>query len=97
MQNTAQVAKFLMVHPEHLHIVRRCELTAYCDYAEIRNNTIDAEMLPTDLSWATLSFFDATRFDPRSDHWVRINMFRMTPFPFHMIFEIRPMSNWQLF
>jgi len=28
-----------------------------------------------------LSFFGATAFDPRSDRWVRISMFRGAPFP----------------
>jgi hypothetical protein len=81
MPNTAQVAEFLMAHPEHRHSVRRCQLAARCDYAEIRDNTIDADMLPIDLLRAKLSFFGATHFDPRSDRWVRINMFRMAPFP----------------
>jgi len=81
MPDTAQVAEFLMAHPEHRHSVRRCQLAARCDYAEIRDNTIDAEMLPIDLLRAKLSFFGATHFDPRSDRWVRINMFRMAPFP----------------
>ena len=81
MPDTAQVAEFLMAHPEHRHSVRRCQLAARCDYAEIRDNTIDADMLPIDLLRAKLSFFGATHFDPRSDRWVRINMFRMAPFP----------------
>ena len=70
-----------MPHPGHRHSVRRCQLAARCDYAETRDNTIDAEMLPIDLLRAKLSFFGATHFDPRSDRWVRINMFRMAPFP----------------
>ena len=38
-------------------------------------------MLPIDLLRAKLSFFGAGHFDPRSDRWVRINMFRGAPFP----------------
>ena len=30
---------------------------------------------------AKLSFFGATRFDPRSDRWVRICMFAGAPYP----------------
>ena len=33
---------------------------------------------------ALLSFFGATHFDPRSDRWVRINMYRDAPFPHEM-------------
>ena len=50
-------------------------------FAEIRDNTIAADMLPIDLLRAKLSFFGATRFDPRSDRWVRITMFQGAPYP----------------
>jgi len=67
---------FLRVHPEHRHTARRLVVLQDAPYAEVRDNTIDAEMLPIDLPRAKLSFFGATHFDPRSDRWVRINMFR---------------------
>ncbi len=72
---------FLRQHPEHRHTARRLAVLATAPYAEIRDNTIDAEMLPIDLLRAKLSFFGATRFDPRSDRWVRITMFQGAPFP----------------
>ena len=75
------VAAFLMRHPEHRHIVRRVQIAARLPYAEIRDNTIDAAMLPIDLLRCKLSFFGATRFDPRSDRWVRITMYQDAPFP----------------
>jgi hypothetical protein len=37
--------------------------------------------MPIDLLRAKLSFFGATRFDPRSDRWVRICMFSGAPYP----------------
>lgn len=75
------VAAFLMRHPEHRHIARRVQIIAKNPYAEIRDNTIDADLLPIDLLRCKLSFFGATHFDPRSDRWLRINMFRNAPFP----------------
>lgn len=75
------VAAFLMKHPEHRHIVRRVQLVADRQYAEICDNTIAAEMLPIDLLRCKLSFFGATKFDPRSDRWVRITMYQGAPFP----------------
>ena len=75
------VAGFLLTHPQHRHIVRRAQIAARHPYAEIRDNTIDAAMLPIDLLRAKLSFFGASRFDPRSDRWLRINMFQHAPFP----------------
>ena len=75
------VAAFLLRHPEHRHIVRRAQITARFPYAEIRDNTISAALLPIDLLRCKLAFFGATHFDPRSDRWVRINMFQDAPFP----------------
>ena len=37
--------------------------------------------MPIDLLRAKLSFFGAFHFDPRSDRWVRINMFKGAPLP----------------
>ncbi len=78
---TETVAAFLLRHPEHRHIVRRAQIAARLVYAEIRDNTIAAALLPIDLLRCKLSFFGATRFDPRSDRWVRITMYQDAPFP----------------
>lgn len=79
------VAGFMQDHPQHRHIVRRAQIAARMPYAEIRDNTIDAEMMPIDMLRLKLSFFGACHFDPRSDRWVRINMYQHAPFP-HELF-----------
>ena len=75
------VAAFLLRHPEHRHVARRAQITAHFPYAEIRDNTISKDLLPIDMLRFKLAFFGATHFDPRSDRWVRINMFKNAPFP----------------
>ena len=75
------VADLLLRMPEHRHIVRRVQSAARSPYAEIRDNLIDSDMRPIDLLRCKLSFFGATRFDPKSDRWVRITMFQFAPFP----------------
>ena len=65
---------FLLAYPEHRHIARRLQLVSSLPYAEIRDNTIDAAMVPVDLLRCKLSFFGATKFDPRSDRWLRITL-----------------------
>ena len=80
-QADGPLAGFLLRHPEHRHIARRAQIAARYPYAEIRDNTIDAAMLPIDLLRAKLSFFGACQFDPRSDRWLRINMYQNAPFP----------------
>lgn len=85
--NDLLVASFLLSHPQHRHAARRAQIAARYPYAEIRDNTIDAAMLPIDLLRAKLSFFGACHFDPRSDRWVRINMFQHAPFPHELSAE----------
>lgn len=75
------VAEFLAAHPECRQAVRRVQLTARCPYAEIRDNLTGAELRPIDILRCKLSFFGATDFDPRSDRWVRVALFRHAPFP----------------
>ena len=77
----APIAEFLLKHPEHRHAVRRSQLTPIAPYGEIRDNTISDELLPIDMLRAKLSFFGATKFDPRSDRWVRICMYQGAPYP----------------
>ncbi len=82
LQNqTGTVAAFLMAHPEHRQSVRRAQIVARFPYGEIADNTISHDMLPIDMLRCKLAFFGAGHFDPRSDRWVRINMFRGAPFP----------------
>ena len=81
MEDGDAVAAFVLAHPEHRHIVRRAQIAARYPYAEIRDNTISAAMMPIDMLRAKLAFFGASHFDPRSDRWVRINMYRGAPFP----------------
>jgi len=76
-----KVAAFCMNFPQHRHSVRRVQIADRFPYAEIRSNTIASDMLPIDLLRAKLSFFGAGHFDPRSDRWVRINLFQNAPFP----------------
>ena len=77
----ASLGEFLLRHPEHRHMARRLQKVARLTYGEICDNTIAAEMLPIDLLRCKLSFFGATRFDPRSDRWLRITMYKGAPFP----------------
>jgi hypothetical protein len=75
------VAAFLLAHPEYRHTVRRAQQTAASPYGEIRDNLIGEQMRPIDILRLKLAFFGASRFDPRSDRWLRITLFRDQPFP----------------
>ena len=88
--DTTTVAEFVLAHPEHRHTMRRVQNLASHPYAEIRDNVIAADMLPIDLLRCKLSFFGATKFDPRSDRWVRICMYQDAPFPHEMLSVAEP-------
>lgn len=77
----APVARFLLAHPEHRHVVRRFQMCRRAPYGEIRDNTIGADLMPIDMLRSKLAFFGATHFDPRSDRWVRISMYAGAPHP----------------
>ncbi len=80
-QGDAPVAEFLAEHPEHRRAVRRVQICAKAPYAELRANLVGENVLPIDMLRTKLSFFGATRFDPKSDRWVRITMYQNAPFP----------------
>jgi hypothetical protein len=80
-QETEGIARFLLAHPDHRHTVRRVQMLHDLPYAEIQDNLLDATMLPIDILRCKLAFFGATRFDPRSDRWVRISLFQNMPYP----------------
>lgn len=80
----AQVSDFLLRHPEHRHVLRRAQIVGRAPYAEIRDNTISDRVLPIDMLRCKLAFFGATKFDPRSDRWVRICMYGNAPFPLEL-------------
>lgn len=75
------LAEFLLRHPEHRHAARRVQVAAQLPYAEIHDNVLSATMMPIDMLRCKLAFFGASRFDPKSDRWVRITMYADAPFP----------------
>ena len=75
------LADFLLRFPEHRHSARRAHIAEQCPYSEIRDNLVSARLLPIDMLRCKLSFFGATKFDPRSDRWLRITLYQNAPHP----------------
>ncbi len=88
------VAEFLQSHPQHRRAVRRIQLARTAPYGEIQDNLLAADTLPIDMLRCKLAFFGATRFDPRSDRWVRITMYQNAPFPDEL--HALPEDAWSL-
>lgn len=73
------LSDFLKQHPEHALAVERVTLAARYPYAEIRDNLIAQTCLPIDMLRCKLSFFGASKFDPKSDRWTRITLCQGAP------------------
>jgi len=78
------IANFLLNNDDLRHVARRAFIVEKFPYSEIQDNTIDASLVPIDMLRLKLSFFGAVKFDPRSDKWLRINMYQGAPLPHEM-------------
>ena len=84
---TDTVAEFLFNNEDVRHVVRRAFIVEKFPYSEIQDNTIGVSLVPIDMLRLKLSFFGAVKFDPRSDKWLRINMYQGAPLPHEMKFS----------
>ena len=82
--DTDPIAAVLMRHPEHRLAVKRVQKAPLNPYGEIQDNLVGKGTLPIDMMRCKLAFFGASRFDPRSDKWVRISLFQDMPFPYQL-------------
>lgn len=73
------VAEFLRNNPQHGLAIERAQLAERYPYGEIRDNLIGAGCLPIDMLRCKLSFFGASKFDPKSDRWTRITLCQGAP------------------
>ena len=74
-----KIDEFLSENSDLRHVVRRAFIIENFPYSEIQDNTIGASLMPIDMLRLKLSFFGAVKFDPRSDKWLRINMYQGAP------------------
>ena len=83
-KQTSSIADFLLNNDEVRHVVRRAFIVDQFPYSEIQDNTIGASLVPIDMLRLKLSFFGAVKFDPKSDKWLRINMYQGAPLSHEM-------------
>ena len=83
-EQTASISNFLSKNDEFRHVIRRAFIVEKCPYSEIQDNTIGDSLVPIDMLRLKLSFFGAVKFDPRSDKWLRINMYQGAPLSHEM-------------
>ena len=74
------VAKFLLRYPEYRGIIRRIQTLSDYKFGEVQDNILAKKTMPIDMLRFKLSFFGASRYDPKSDRWLRVSFFAGAPF-----------------
>ncbi|USH05271.1 hypothetical protein K6Q96_18840 [Grimontia kaedaensis] len=76
---TTSLAEFLLENSGFRMIARRIWTLGNCLMGDIQINALAKNVLPMHLLRCKLSMFGATKFDPRSDRWVRVTLFQGAP------------------
>lgn len=75
----SSLAEFLLEHTGLRPIARRVWTMGNLPMGDIQINVLSQHVLPMHLLRCKLSMFGATKFDPRSDRWVRVTLFQGAP------------------
>jgi hypothetical protein len=75
------VAEFLLTRPVWRETIQRIQSLKNCRYAEVEGNLLDDKFRAVNLLRCKLAMFGATKFDPKSDLWIRITLFQGAPLP----------------
>ena len=73
------ISEFILSKPKYRSIARRVWTMGHKKMGDIQMNVLHKDTLPIHLLRCKLSMFGATKFDPRSDRWVRITLFQGAP------------------
>jgi hypothetical protein len=73
------IAQFLLHSPQYRAIARRVWTLGNRVMGDIQMNVLHKQSLPMHLLRCKLAIFGATKFDPRSDRWVRVTFFQGAP------------------
>jgi len=74
-------AEAMILYPEIRSILKRVIINDNYNFSEIHNNLLGKNMRPIDLLRCKLSFFGASKYDPKSNLWTRITLFQGAPLP----------------
>jgi len=81
LEGATDLRGFRETYPEHELAIRRVQGAWHHPYSEIRDNLIARDCRPIDMLRCKLSFFGASKFDPKSDLWTRITLAQGAPLP----------------
>ncbi len=77
--NQQLISEFILNKPKYRTIARRVWTMGNKKMGDIQMNVLHKDTLPINLLRCKLSMFGATKFDPRSDRWVRVTLFQGAP------------------
>ena len=86
------VAEFLLSHPQFRGIIRRIQTLSNYELGEVNDNILAKNTLPINMLRFKLSFFGASRYDPKSDRWLRVSFFAGAPF--YSDLNYQNVDNW---
>lgn len=78
-ETSMSLAEFLVEHPQYRAIARRVWTLGHKAMGDIQMNVLHKSSLPMHLLRCKLAVFGATKFDPRSERWVRVTFFQGAP------------------
>ena len=80
------ISEAIIQNPSIKNIIKRIIINNHSPYSEIQDNLISNKTKPIDILRCKLSFFGASKYDPKSSLWTRITLFQGAPQP-HKINE----------
>ena len=86
------VGKFLIHYPKFRGIIRRIQTLKNYNHGEVNDNILAKDTMPINMLRFKLSFFGASRYDPKSDRWLRVSFFAGAPF--YNDLESKNAENW---
>jgi len=74
------ISEFLLLYPKFRGITRRVQTLSKYKYGEIKDNILSKKTFPINMLRFKLSFFGASRYDPKSDRWLRVSFYAGAPY-----------------
>ena len=90
--HNSTIAEFLLTHPEFRGIIRRIQTLSEYNLGEVNDNILAKKTRPVNMLRFKLSFFGASRYDPKSDRWLRVSFYAGAPF--YSDLNSKNVENW---
>ena len=81
LPKSTSASEAMIGYPKIRNIIRRVIINNFSPYSEIQDNLIGSKTKPIDMLRCKLSFFGASKYDPKSNLWTRITLFQGAPLP----------------